>query len=330
MKKRILGNGLEVSAVGLGCMGFSHAYGEPVEKTIAINTIRQSFSMGYTFFDTAECYLGVFPDGSISCNEELVGEALKDHRKEVQIATKFGVSHEGRQLIINSRPDNIRRTVEASLNKLGTDYIDLYYQHRPDPDVPIAEVAGIMSELIKEGKILHWGMSEADEPLIRAAAAVCKPACVQNRYSIMARWHEKLFPVLEELNIGFVAFSPLANGILTTAYRSDDRFAAADYRSVMPQYQDDAYEKNAALFDLIRNRTQAKNATPAQLSLAWMLAKKPYLVPIPGSRKPERIAENAGSPDVTLTGEEVAAIDHALEKIAMSEVFGGSAVKRPN
>lgn len=327
MKKRKLGKTLEVSAVGLGCMGFSHAYGEPVEKETAVKTIRQSLSMGYTFFDTAECYLGTNPDGSISYNEELVGEALKEHRHEVQIATKFGVTHEERQLILNSRPEHIRQALEGSLKKLDTDYIDLYYQHRPDPNVPIEEVAGVMSELIKEGKILHWGMSEPDEPLIRAAHAVCPPACIQNRYSMMARWHERLFPVLEELQIGFVAFSPLANGILTNAYRAEDSFSENDYRSVMPQYQAEAFAENAALLEVLQKLAREKDATPAQLSLAWMMEKKPYLVPIPGSRKPERISENAGSAEIHLTAEDMTAIDEALERISMSAVFGGSAIK---
>lgn len=328
MKKRTLGNELEVSAVGLGCMGLSHAYGEPVEKQTAIKTIRAAHDAGYTFFDTAECYLGTNPDGSISCNEELVGEALKEHRHEIQIATKFGVKHEGRQLILNSRPEIIRQAVEGSLKKLGTDYIDLYYQHRPDPDVPITEVAGVMSDLIKEGKILHWGLSEANEPLIRSAHAVCPPACLQNRYSMMARWHETLFPVLEELHIGFVAFSPLANGILTGAYRSGDTFTEEDYRSIMPQYQEHAFAENQSLFELVQNMARTKDATPAQLSLAWMLAKKPYIVPIPGSRKPKRILENAGSAQIQLTGEELSTLDNALNQIKMSDVFGGSSIKK--
>lgn len=327
MKKRTLGKHLEVSSLGLGCMGLSHAYGEPMEMQAAIKVIREALSIGYSFFDTAESYLGTYPDGSIACNEEVVGEALKGHRNEVQIATKFGVKHEGRELILDSRPENIRRAVEGSLKNLNTDYIDLYYQHRPDPKVPIEEVAGVMNELIKEGKILYWGMSEANEQLIRTAHSICPLTCIQNRYSMMARWHETLFPVLEELHIGFVAFSPLANGILSNAYRPGQTFDAADYRSVMPQYQKDSYDKNQSLFQLIQNIAQEKHAAPAQLSLAWMLAKKPYIVPIPGSRKTERILENAGSTQIELSREELASIDNLLSQISMSEVFGGSAIK---
>lgn len=324
MKRRKLGSDLEVSAVGLGCMGFSHAYGAPTEEGEAVRTIRSAYEKGYTFFDTAECYVGMNPDGSTSFNEELVGKALHDVRDQVQIATKFGVSHEGRQLVVDSRPEEIRRAVEGSLKRLGTDYIDLYYQHRTDPNVPAEEVAGALADLIREGKVRAWGVSEADEDTIRRAHAVCPLACVQNRYSLMARWHEALFPVLEELGIGFVAFSPLANGVLSAAYRAGDTFDADDYRSAMPQYRAEAYEANAQLFAFLGELAAKKGATPAQLSLAWMLAKKPYIVPIPGSRKLSRLEENAAAADVALSAEEVGAIDRALEAMEMSAVFGGS------
>jgi aryl-alcohol dehydrogenase-like predicted oxidoreductase len=328
MKKRILGSNLEVSAVGLGTMGFTHAYGAAMEDKEAARIIEESLDYGYTFFDTAECYLGVHEDGSPAVNEIVVGEALKNHRHKVQIASKFGVKHEGRQLILNSRPEVIRKSIEGSLKRLQTDYLDLYYQHRIDPEVPAEEVAGVMSELIKEGKILHWGISEANEEYLRKAHAVCPVTCVENRYSMMARWHEALFPVLEELNIGYVAFSPLANGILTDAFKKGDRFSEADYRSVMPQYADEAYDANQKLMELIRNYADEKNATPAQISLAWMMSKKPYIVPIPGSRKPERITENAGAAEVILSEQEVKRIDEQLDAMEMSGVFGGSPVKK--
>lgn len=324
MEKRKLGGRLEVSAIGLGCMGFSHAYGAPTEKGEAVRAIRAAYDMGYTFFDTAECYVGQNPDGGASFNEELVGEAVRGIREHVQIATKFGVRHEGRQLVVNSRPEEIRRAVEGSLKRLGTDYIDLYYQHRTDPDVSTEEVAGTVADLVREGKVLAWGVSEADEDTVRRAHAVCPLACVQNRYSMMARWHEDLFPVLEELGIGFVAFSPLANGVLSGAYKASDTFAADDYRGAMPQYGADAHEANARLLSFLNELAAEKEATPAQISLAWMLAKKPYIVPIPGSRKLLRLEENAGAADVALSAAEAASIDRALDTMEMSAVFGGS------
>lgn len=327
MKTRVLGNGLAVSAVGLGAMGFTHAYGAAMEDKDAVRILEQSLDDGYTFFDTAECYLGVHADGSKAVNEIVVGQALRAHRHEVQIASKFGVTHEGRTLRMDSRPETIRRSIEGSLRRLQTDYLDLYYQHRIDPKVPAEEVAGVMADLIREGKILHWGISETDEEYLRRAHAVCPVTCIENRYSMMARWHERLFPVLEELNIGYVAFSPLANGLLTDAFEQGDRFAADDYRSAMPQYSDEAYEANRELLALIRQYAAEKEATPAQISLAWMLCKKPYIVPIPGSRKPERLRENARSVELALTEAEVRMIDEKLDAMPMSGVFGGSPVK---
>lgn len=328
MEKRLLGDGLEVSAIGLGCMGFSHAYGVATERAEAVRTMREAFDMGYTMFDTAECYTGVFTDGGVSYNEELVGEALHDVRDKVQIATKFGVHHEGRTVVADSRLAEIRRAVEGSLMRLGTDYIDLYYQHRIDPAVPAEAVAETVAELIAEGKVLHWGISEATEDYLRRANSVCPVACVQNRFSMMIHKHETLFPVLEELGVGFVAFSPLANGILTGAYDANSTFAADDYRGAMPQYAAGAYERNAELFAYLGQLGKEKDATPAQISLVWMLAKKPYIVPIPGSRKAIRLRENAAAAQVKLTGEEVARIDAALAALPMSDVFGGSPVKR--
>lgn len=293
MEKRILGADLEVSAVGLGCMGFSHTYGAPTDKKTAIETIHKAIEMGYDFFDTAEVY-GT-PDDPHQ-NEVLVGEALKDVREKVIIATKFGIRFDmnypevNKPLIPNSHPETIRASVDASLKRLGTDHIDLYYQHRADPNVPIEEVAGVMSELIKAGKITHWGLSEADEEQIRRAHKVCPVTAIQNRYSMMARWHEKLFPVLEELNIGFVAFSPLANGFLSGRYGKGAQFdGALDYRSAMPQFTEKGVEQNSGLLSLLNKLAEEKNAAPSQVSLAWMMCKKPYIVPIPGTRKTDRL-----------------------------------------
>lgn len=326
MKLRALGDGLQVSELGLGCMGFSHAYGAPTDRAEAIRVMEQAVEMGYTFFDTAESYTGENQDGSISYNEELVGEALRPHRNAVQIATKFGVRREGNELVVDSRPEQIRNALENSLRRLKMDHVELYYQHRVDPKTPVEEVAGTMADLIREGKILHWGISEADESIIRKAHRACPLACIQNRYSMMARWYESLFPVLEELGIGYVAFSPLANGILTGAYRAGETYAADDYRSRMPQYSPEAFEANRKLFEVLNQLARQKEATPAQISLAWMLCKKPYIVPIPGSRKAERIQENAGAAEIRLTGEEVAAIDQSLNSMEMSGVYGGAKI----
>ena len=326
MKLRALGDGLQVSELGLGCMGFSHAYGAPTDRAEAIRVMEQAVEMGYTFFDTAESYTGENQDGSISYNEELVGEALRPHRNALQIATKFGVRREGNELVVDSRPEQIRNALENSLRRLKMDHVELYYQHRVDPKIPVEEVAGTMADLIREGKILHWGISEADESIIRKAHKVCPLACIQNRYSMMARWYESLFPVLEELGIGYVAFSPLANGILTGAYRAGETYAADDYRSRMPQYSPEAFEANRKLFEVLNQLARQKEATPAQISLAWLLCKKPYIVPIPGSRKAERIQENAGAAKIRLTGEEVAAIDQSLNSMEMSEVYGGAKI----
>ena len=326
MKQRTLGKGLTVSAVSLGCMGLSHAFGAPTEKAEAIKVLRSAFDLGYTMFDTAECYTGVYADGSISYNEELVGEAIRPFRSRVVVATKFGVRHApNHSLLVDSSPAAIRKAVEGSLNRLGVEAIDLYYQHRIDPKVSPEEVAGIMAELIQEGKIIHWGISEATEDYLRRAHAVCPVTAIQNRYSMMARWHESLFPVLEELNVGYVAFSPLANGFLSGSYGRDSKFdAETDYRSQMPQFSAQGMDQNKDLLALLRKLAADKGASPAQISLAWMIAKRPYIVPIPGSRKAERLRENAKAADLELTSDEVAAIDRALDRTEMSQVFGGS------
>lgn len=328
MQKRILGQGLEVSAIGLGCMGFTHAYGPAMDDAQAGIALTQAVDMGYTFFDTAECYLGARADGSPANNEDLLGKALKPYRSQIKLASKFGVQHAERSLITDCRPETIRKYIEGSLRRLQTDYLDLYYQHRIDAKVEPEEVAAVMADLIKEGKILHWGVSEANADYLRRAHAVCPVTCVQNRLSMMARWHESLFPVLEELNIGFVAFSPLANGFLSDTFAQGEQFDKDDYRSVMPQYKTENYAANQELLLLIRQLAEDKQATPAQIALAWLLGKKPYIVPIPGSRQIKRLRENAGAAEVNLSTAEVSAIDEALANIKMSEVFGGSPIKK--
>ena len=329
MEKRILGqSGIEVSPVGLGCMGLTHASGDPLPRADAARIVRAAFEMGYTFFDTAECYVGTYPDGSTAYNEEAVGDALRPVRDQVVIATKFGVRHNpDKSLALDSPPATIRASVEGSLRRLGVDCIDLYYQHRIDPEVEPEAVAEVMADLIREGKIRAWGISETTEDYLRRANAVCPVAAVQNRYSMLARWHEPLFDALEELNVALVAFSPLANGFLSGAYSPATTFeGAADYRDGMPQYTEEGYERDRAALDLVRALADEKGATPAQISLAWMLCKKPWIVPIPGSRKPERLHENLEAARVELSAEEVARIDRALDGMDLA-VFGGHAAR---
>lgn len=311
-------------------MGMSHAYGAPADKREMTDLLADAVDMGYTLFDTAEVY-GT-PQNPHD-NEELLGAALKPYRNQVIIATKFGISFDKpdgpgtHKLVPCSRPEVIRRSVEDSLCRLQTDRIDLYYQHRIDPNVQPEEVAEVMADLIREGKILHWGISETTEEYLRRAHAVCPVTAIQNRYSMMARQYEKLFPVLEELGVGFVAFSPLANGLLTTYYTADCRFdAATDYRASMPQFRKDSFEQNRNLFALLDRLAEAHHATPSQIALAWMLCKRPWIVPIPGTRHLCRLKENIGAADIILTGEEVKKIDEELDNMKMSEVFGGSPV----
>ncbi len=326
MKQRILGKDLKVSALGFGCMGLSHAYGEPLDDKESVRLLRCAFDMGYTMFDTAEVY-GTPEDPH--ANEKLVGEALAPVRGEVVIVSKFGLSFDmsaGKvpyPLIPDSRPETIRRAVEGSLTRLRTDHIDLYLQHRPAPGIAPEEVAAVMAELIKEGKITHWGISETDENYLRRAHAVCPVTAIENRYSMMARAYERLFPALEELGVGFVAFSPLANGFLSARYGGGQRFdARCDYRAAMPQFTAEAAEKNRALTELLTRCAEEKNAAPAQISLAWMLCKKPWIVPIPGTRSEARMEENARADGVALSADDVAAIDAALDGMEMSAVFG--------
>ena len=322
-KRRIGKTDFRVNAVGLGCMGFSHASGAPTDHDTAVKTIREAFDMGYDFFDTAECYTGIYPDGSVSYNEELVGEALRDIRDKVVIATKFGVTHGGDHLILDSSPERIRSSVEGSLKKLGTDHIDLYYQHRIDPNIEPEMVAETIGQLIKEGKILSWGISETTEEYLRRAHAVTPVSAIENRYSMMARWHESIFPVCKELGITYVAFSPMANGFLTGRYNAQTRFEGnEDFRSRMPQYTEEGYAKAKDLLDLLNRLAAEKNATSAQVSLAWMICKEPFIIPIPGSRKPERLRENFGAVNVMLSRDDISEIDRRLDNMDF-DVFGG-------
>ena len=332
MQMRTLGTDLNVSAVGLGCMGFSHAYGAPTEEAEAVRLIRRAFDLGYTFFDTAEVY-GTADAPHV--NETLVGKALADVKNHTVIATKFGLRFDQESgkvpvpLVADSRPETIRKSVEGSLKRLGTDHIDLYFQHRIDPNVEPETVAEVMADLIQEGKITHWGISEATEEYLRRAHRVCPVAAIQNRFSMMARWHEVLLPVCEELGIGFVAHSPLANGLLTNRYTAGMAFdPVTDYRASMPQYRPESFGKNRALFSLLERLADGYRATASQISLAWMMNKRPPIVPIPGTRRLFRLKENIGAADIHLTDGEVKAIDTALESIPMSEVFGGSSIKR--
>lgn len=326
--RRIGDSELVVSAVGFGCMGLSHASGAPTEKKEAVKIIQQAYSMGYTMFDTAECYTGVNADGTISYNEELVGAGLKSIRDKVVIATKCGVKHAGDHLIFDSRPEVIRKSAEDSLKRLGSDYIDLYYQHRIDPNVAPEEVAGVMSELIQEGKIRYWGISETTEEYLRRANAVCKVTAIENRYSMMARWHESIFPTVEELGIGYIAFSSMANGFLSGQYNQNTQFDKSnDFRGKMPQFSEEGVKRSQELMELLAQLAKEKNATQAQISLAWMLCKKSWIIPIPGSRKPSRMKENIAAADVILTREEIKKIDDALTKTEFL-VFGGHGAKK--
>lgn len=330
MEQRILGNNFKVSAVGLGCMGFSHGYGAQTEKSEAIEKIREAFDIGYTLFDTAEVY---GTQDNPHDNEIIVGEALHEIRNKVQIVSKFGIHFDmtsdavNKPLIPNSRPETIRKSVEGSLKRLKTDRIDLYLQHRIDPNTEPEVVAEVMAQLIKEGKILNWGISEANEEYLRRAHNVCPVTAVENRYSMMARQYESLFSVLEELNVGLIAFSPMANGILTGKYDNNSTFdKKLDYRSNMPQFKPEAYDKNQNLIKLLEETASKHDATPAQISMAWMLCKKPWIVPIPGTRKVERMKENAKASEIKLSMDEVNKLDDMLNNMTMSEVFGGSKI----
>ncbi|MBI5482932.1 MAG: aldo/keto reductase [Deltaproteobacteria bacterium] len=319
MQMRKLGNsGLEVSAIGLGCMGMSFSYGPPKDRKEMIALMRTAVERGVTFFDTAEIY-GPF------INEELVGEALEPLRGQVVIATKFGFNtdfdprdpREG-VAILNSRPENIRKVVEASLKRLRTDVIDLYYQHRVDPDVPIEDVAGTVKELIREGKVKHFGLSEAGIQTVRRAHAVQPVACVQNEYSLWFRRPEEgLLQTLEELGIGLVPYSPLGKGFLAGKMDEKTTFDSTDFRSSLPRFTPEALKANQALVDLLGSIAAEKKATPAQIALAWLLAQKPWIVPIPGTTKLERLDENIGAVSVELTPEDLGKIEQAAAQITV-------------
>lgn len=310
MKKRTLGkSGLEVSAIGFGCMGLSFGYGPALEKQAAISLIREAFESGVTFFDTAEAY-GPF------LNEELVGEALAPIRDRVVIATKFGFKDGSSQAGIDSRPERIRLVADASLKRLGTDRIDLFYQHRVDPNVPMEEVAGTVKDLIREGKVKHFGLSEAGVQSIRRAHAVQPVAALQSEYSLWWREPEaEVLPTCEELGIGFVPFSPLGKGFLTGKIDENTSFAKGDFRNVVPRFSPEARKANQGLVDLLGSIATAKQATPAQIALGWLLAQKAWLVPIPGTTKVQRMRENVGGATVELTADDLRQIGAALADI---------------
>ena len=313
MQKRKLGkSNLEVSAIGLGCMGMSFGYGPAIDKQEGISLIRAAVERGVTFFDTAEVY-GPFT------NEELVGAALAPVRDRVVIATKFGFKIEnGKQAGLDSRPAHIKEVAEASLKRLRTDVIDLFYQHRVDPDVPIEDVAGAVKDLIREGKVKHFGLSEAGVKTIRRAHAVQPVAALQSEYSLWFREPEsELIPTLEELGIGFVPFSPLGKGFLTGAINADTKFDKTDFRNVVPRFTEENRKANQALVDLIGRFAQQKKATPAQIALAWLLTQKPWIVPIPGTTRLHRLEENLGGAAVELTPDDLRQLETAASKIAV-------------
>ena len=312
MQKRKLGN-LEVSALGLGCMGLSYGYGPAIEKQAAISLIRAAVERGVTLFDTAEVY-GPF------VNEELVGEALAPVREQVVIATKFGfkLGPGGEQIGVDSRPEHIKEVAEASLKRLKIETIDLFYQHRVDTDVPIEDVAGAVKELIQQGKVKHFGLSEAGSQTIRRAHAVQPIAALQSEYSLWYRNAEaEALPVCEELGIGFVPFSPLGRGFLTGKIDENTTFESSDIRSIVPRFTAEARKANQGVVDLLREIAERKKATPAQIALAWLLAQKAWIVPIPGTTKVHRLEENVGAVSVDLTADDLREIDQAASKIAV-------------
>jgi aryl-alcohol dehydrogenase-like predicted oxidoreductase len=316
MKKRKLGrSNLEVSAIGLGCMGMSYSYGPPSDKQEMISLIRSAVERGVTFFDTAEVY------GPLT-NEELVGEALAPFRGHVVIATKFGwkpaFEGEARWSRLDSRPEHIKKAVEGSLKRLGVEAIDLYYQHRVDPDVPIEDVAGAVKELIREGKVKHFGLSEAGAKSIRRAHAVQPVTAVQSEYSLWWRAPEAdVLPTLEELGIGFVPFSPLGKGFLTGKIDEKTTFDSSDFRNTIPRFSPEARKTNQALVELLADFAARKSASPAQIALAWLLAQKPWIVPIPGTTKLHRLEENVGGASVELTADDLQRIGQALAGITV-------------
>lgn len=310
MQKRTLGNnGLEVSALGLGCMGLSFGYGQPTEKNEAVKLLRYAYEQGITFFDTAEAY-GPY------ANEELLGEALAPFRNDIVIAPKFGFKDGKPDLGMDSRPETIKAVAEAALKRLKTDYIDLFYQHRVDPNVPIEDVAGAVKELIQEGKVKHFGLSEAGTGTIRKAHAVQPVTALQSEYSMFFREpEEEIIPTLEELGIGFVPFSPLGKGFMTGAINKDTKFGKDDFRSTVPRFQPENIAANQELVDLVGAIAKEHNATPAQVALSWLLAQKPFIVPIPGTTKLSRLQENIGGANLALSSDELNRINATLDTI---------------
>lgn len=326
MQKRKLGkSGLEVSAIGFGCMGLTHAYAEKPDRAQAIKVLHEAFERGYTFFDTAEVY-GPFT------NEDVVGEALAPYRNKLVIATKFGFdfSPGANPMVPNSQPANIRRAVEGSLKRLRVETIDLLYQHRVDPNVPMEDVAGTVKDLVKEGKVKHWGLSEAGVKNIRKAHAVLPVTALQSEYSLWWREpEEQIMPVLEELGIGFVPFSPLGKGFLTGKIAPDQKFGEGDFRNIVPRFKEENLKANQAFVDLLGRVAKDKGASTAQVALAWLLAQKPWIVPIPGTTKVDRMKENAGGADVTLTPKDLEAINDGLSQIkAVGDRYPESLQKR--
>ena len=318
MNTRVLGRGLEVSAIGLGCMGMDHAYGAPADREEMIKLIRRAVELGCNFFDTAVVYG--------EANEVLLGKALEIYnREDVIIATKFGIY--GQKMVdgkpendLNSKPDSIREQLEGSLERLGVDYIDLYYQHRVDPEVEPEVVAGVMKELLAEGKIKHWGLSNAPLDYLRRAHAVCPVTCIENQYSMVFREPEdEIFKVCEELGIGFVAYSPLGNGFLSGKYDANTVYPEGDFRNKMGRFSPEVMQKNQVLLDLLKEIADSKNATSAQIVLAWELAQKPWIVPIPGTTKMHRLEENLGGVDIELSPEELKGINAALDALDIDE-----------
>ena len=318
MKTRVLGQGLEVSAIGLGCMGMDHAYGAPADREEMIKLIRRAVELGCNFFDTAVVYG--------EANEVLLGKALEIYnREDVIIATKFGIY--GQKMVdgkpendLNSKSDSIREQLEGSLERLGVDYIDLYYQHRVDPEVEPEVVAGVMKELLAEGKIKHWGLSNAPLDYLRRAHAVCPVTCIENQYSMVFREPEdEIFKVCEELGIGFVAYSPLGNGFLSGKYDANTVYPEGDFRNKMGRFSPEVMQKNQVLLDLLKEIADSKNATSAQIVLAWELAQKPWIVPIPGTTKMHRLEENLGGVDIELSPEELKGINAALDALDIDE-----------
>ena len=312
MQKRKLGkSGLEVSAIGLGCMGMSFGYGPAQDKQEMISLIRSAVERGVTFFDTAEAY-GPFT------NEELLGEALAPFRQQVVIATKFGFEGGKPNVGLNSKPENIRAVADASLKRLRTDVIDLFYEHRVDPSVPIEDVAGTVKDLIQQGKVKHFGLSEAGVQTIRRAHAVQPVAALQSEYSLWWREpEEEVLPALEELGIGFVPFSPLGKGFLTGKIDESTTFDSSDFRNIVPRFTPEARKANQALVELLRTLGEKKNATPAQIALAWLLAQKPWIAPIPGTTKLHRLEENIGAAEIELTPDDRREIESAASKITV-------------